>query len=528
MEVHARGVVFVDVGIIRATVKPLEPPGGAPPPTGESLPEALAAGDPRLGGHDPARTGSRRAFVDIVAQVAGRIFNLGLGVVVTLVIVRTLGDRGFGQWATILAVVQIAVTFCDMGLVSVTVNQAARDPDSERAWLGALITLRAALTVPVAVVSMLVVLALSTTSQMRTAGVVLCLALFAGIASAYTAGFQLRVRNDLAIVVVTVNSVLWTATAAAIALAGGGMVAFAFAFVGAAAAATAVNVMLGMRMASVQLAGSRRIWGELARAALAVGGAGLLVTAYVRIDQLIVFETVGARQAGLYGAAYRMLDQAQFVPAAVMTTLFPMIAAAYPADLARVRRLTQAAVAYLAMASLPALAFAIVAGTPVMELLFGREFAAAGPALAILIGAFVCISLAYIIGYLRIAFGLQNTYVAYAAIGLVVNVALNLALVPRYGFIAAAWVTLVTEFLVLALSSRVVLQRLEFRPQVGHFARIVAAATLLGLALWGLQAAGVGVVLLAVAAVFVYVGLLFGVGALSPTELRALARREEP
>lgn len=509
-------------------VKPAEPEGDSPPPTSEVSPEALAAGESRLRANEPARTGRRRAFVDIVAQVAGRIFNLGLGVVVTLVIVRTLGDQGFGQWATIFAVVQIATTLCDMGLVSVTVNQAARQPETEGAWLGALVTLRAALTVPVTLVSVAVVLALSTTSQMRVAGAVLCLTLLTGVASAYTAIYQLRVRNDLAIVVITVNSVLWTASAAAIALAGGGMVAFAVAFIGAAAASTAVNVALGMRMASVQLAGSRRMWGELGRAALAVGGAGLLVTAYVRIDQLIVFEYAGARQAGLYGAAYRILDQAQFVPAAVMTTLFPMIAAAYPADLGRVRRLTQAAVSYLAMASLPALAFAIVAGTPAMELLFGREFAAAGPALAVLTGAFVCISLAYIVGYLRIALGLQNTYVAYAAAGLVVNVALNVLLVPRYGFMAAAWVTLVTELLVLALSSRVVMNKLEFRPQLGRLVQITAATTLMGLALWALRAAGIGVGLLAVAAVVLYVGLLFAVRALSPAELAALLRREEP
>jgi O-antigen/teichoic acid export membrane protein len=513
---------------MRGVVKPSEPEGPVPVATGHNPPDQVGAAEAPPAGGAPVQASRRRAFVDVVAQVIGRIFNLGLGVVVTLIIVRALGDRGFGQWATIFAVVQIATTVCDMGLVSVTVKHAAREPATEGAWLGALVTLRAALTVPVTLASVAVVLALSTTSQMRVAGALLCLTLFTGVASGYTAMYQLRVRNDLAIAVMTVNSVVWTASAAAIALAGAGMVAFAVAFIGAAVASTAFNVVLARRLGSVQLAGSRRMWGELGRAAVAVGGAGLLITAYVRIDQLIVYEYAGARQAGLYGAAYRILDQAQFVPAAVMTTLFPMLSAAYPRDLDRVRRLTQAALSYLAMASLPALSFALVAGRPTMELLFGRDFAAAGPALAVLIGAFVCISLGYIVGYLRIALGLQNTYLVYAALGLVVNVGLNLLLVPRYGFIAAAWVTLITEVLVLALSSRVVLNRLELWPELGPFGRIAAAAAALALGLAALRAAGLGVVALALAAVVLYVGLLFAVRALSVAELTTLLRREEP
>ena len=39
----------------------------------------------------------------------------------------------------------------------------------------------------------------------------------------------------------------------------------------------------------------------------------------------------------------------------------------------------------------------------------------------------------------------QRRFMFNAMAGLVINLGLNLILLPRYGFIAAAWVTLVTE-----------------------------------------------------------------------------------
>ena len=75
------------------------------------------------------------------------------------------------------------------------------------------------------------------------------------------------------------------------------------------------------------------------RVGLGLGAAGILVTLYVKLDQILVFEIAGGHEAGLYAADYRLLDQIQFIPLSVMTTLFPLIAAAYPAYRERVRDL---------------------------------------------------------------------------------------------------------------------------------------------------------------------------------------------
>ena len=195
------------------------------------------------------------------------------------------------------------------------------------------------------------------------------------------------------------------------------------------------------------------------RVGLGLGAAGILVTLYVKLDQILVFKIAGSHQAGLYGADYRLLDQIQFIPASVMTTLFPLIAAAYPHKRDRVRNLLQMTAEYLAMASLPILVFTIVAAYPIVTLLFGEQFGPAAPALPILAGAFVSISFGYLVGNMVVILELQRLFLRYAAIGLVLNAALNVVFIPRYGFLAAAWITLLTEVTVMSLSMRRVLRR---------------------------------------------------------------------
>ena len=48
--------------------------------------------------------GSRRVTADIAVQLIGRVLDLALGVVVTVALVRYLGDSDYGKWATIMSV----------------------------------------------------------------------------------------------------------------------------------------------------------------------------------------------------------------------------------------------------------------------------------------------------------------------------------------------------------------------------------------------------------------------------------------
>jgi O-antigen/teichoic acid export membrane protein len=463
-----------------------------------------------------------RAAADVAIQVLGRALNLVPGIVVTVLLTRALGDDGFGSWSTALAIVQIATPFGDFGLEQVTVRKAAAAREEERHWIGALITLRLAFALPVAIVTAVVQLVVADNSEMAAAGLLLTGTLLLAPLSMTRVAFQTRVRNDLTILVLTVNSILWTAAVIAVAASDGGMVWFAAAFLGSAVASVGLGLWLGTRLSRPRLRGSRQLWRELARIGVPIGVAGLVVTAYVKLDQVMLFSLAGAEDAGLYGAVYRFLDQAQFLPAALMTTLFPIMASSWPADPERVRRIGRLIADYLAIVSLPALGFTLVASEPVVRLLFGDDFLPAADALPILMAAFVVICFGYLAGNLVVILELQRLFLRNALIALAFNVVLNLILIPPYGFVAAAWVTLATEVLVTALTLSAALRRLELTLQLRRMLLATLAAALMTGAVAGLQALGAPVGVLLAAAAVTYPAAVLLVGAVRPAEVRQL------
>jgi O-antigen/teichoic acid export membrane protein len=507
-----------------------EPPAklGAAAPTpaseGEQTLDTGAAGVKS----DAATVTPRRATIDVLVQIVGQILNIALGVVVTLLIVRTLGTTGYGEWATIFSVSTLLGYFASLGLSGVAVRYAAAEPEREADWIGGYATLSAALTVPVVIVYVAIMQAISTSDEMRIASLILALAYFSGVLSTLGTIFRMRVRNDINIAFVSANSVLWAAAVIFISAHKGGMVAFAAAFLGVAVVIQSSQALLAMRTAPVRIRGARAMWRPIMRVGFAVGAGTLLTVMYARIDQVLVFELAPHRsEAGIYGAIYRILDTAGFLPAAVMMTLFPMMSAAHPANPARVKQLMQLAIDYLAMLSLPVLAFSFVAAEPLVELLFGASFAAGAKGLPILMAAYVVICFGYVSGNMVIATDLQRRYVRFAIVGLIVNVAFNIPLIPLYGYIAAAWLTLATNIIVVFPAMHAVLKRIGMRIAPGRLLRTALAATASGLVVAALNGAGAPIGWLLAAMALSYPPFLLALGALDIGELRQVLSRRE-
>lgn len=478
---------------------------------------------------DDGQVGGRRAVADILVQVLARGGNLILGIVVTLVLVRTLGDEDFGRWATILSVTQLAVVFTELGLEPAVVALAARDPDREGAWIGALMSLRLLLAIPVTIISMIVCVILADSGEMALAGVLLSCTMLASAPSAVRAFNQLRVRNDVTMVVLTVNSVLWGAAVILLAVAGGSLVAYAAAFLAVTVTTATLQFILSRPQMRQRLRMARDLWREVLKAGLPLGAAGVIGAASAKAPQIFVFELGGARDAGLYGAAGRLFEQSHFIPMAVMTTLLPIMSVAHKMDPARARRVLDLSLDYLLLAALPAFALTLVAGEQIMTLLFGAQYADAAPALPLLMGAFVFVALNYPLDNMVIVEGKQRELVKIAGAGFAVMLVGNAIGVPAYGFVGAACAVLAAEAVVTALTYRLVSRPLGMKPTDGRLLRILAAGAVLVAVLEVLDVvvgAPLGVIVVALAVV--YPAALLALRGLDLGELRSLLRRRPP
>jgi O-antigen/teichoic acid export membrane protein len=474
-----------------------------------------------------ARDATRqRAARDIVMQVGARIGNLAMGAVVTVLVVRTLGQNGYGQWSTTFGALALIGFFASFGMEGVVVREAARDPEEAHEWIGAMMMLRLIVLLPVMLLSLLTIVLLHRSHEMLVAGAILVVVTPFGGVGTLGLLFQLRVDNRVPMLVLTLRSVLWGAAVVIIYIDHGHMVALAIAMVLSSMIGTLVQALAAFKLDVRMPRPSRKYLREMMRVGLPIGISGALIIAYARIDQIIVYLIAGTNASGLYGSVYNLLDQAHFVPISVLTTLAPVIAASWPGDRARLLRTSRLTAELLALFSLGGLAFAIVASTPVVRLIFGAEFVAAAPALPVLGAAFVFISLGYLNGQLLVVLGLQGKAMRISLIALLFNLCGNLIMVPLVGFMGAAWMTLATEVVVFLSSLAVILRTLELPlPKLGRIGRTATAAVLLGLVLEGLRLAGAPLGALVGATCLCYPALLFALRAIAVGDLRVLLRR---
>jgi O-antigen/teichoic acid export membrane protein len=100
----------------------------------------------------------------------------------------------------------------------------------------------------------------------------------------------------------------------------------------------------------------------------------------------------------------------------------------------------------------------LVFGHWAVVLLFGRAFEGAYPALLLLLPGFVCLALLSLLGQYFASRGFPFFLSLYWLLGFATNLSLNLLLIPRFGFLAAAASSSVAYALVFGLLLRRFLQ----------------------------------------------------------------------
>jgi O-antigen/teichoic acid export membrane protein len=139
---------------------------------------------------------------------------------------------------------------------------------------------------------------------------------------------------------------------------------------------------------------------------------------------------------------------------------------------------------YLLLAGLPIGAFGLLESDRFVALLFGPTYAPSAAAACILLPAATFMFLSNFGETALACVNRWGTIVVVSTLALVVNVALNLGLIPRFGFVGAAWATLVTEALYF-LGGAVALRGYGYRAGwVGITWRPVLATAAFALVLW--------------------------------------------
>jgi O-antigen/teichoic acid export membrane protein len=183
---------------------------------------------------------------------------------------------------------------------------------------------------------------------------------------------------------------------------------------------------------------------RLYAAALPTGLGMALSVAAFRLDIYLLNALTDPASIGLYAGAYRLFEAGQFVPAVVLMVLFPRLAAEDAGSRAG-RRLRLTALATLALAGGGVAVVGWSIARPLVRLFYGSGFEGAAAPLGLLFWATPPMFVNFLLTHDLIARARERRFAALAGGSLVLNGALNLLAIPRYGARGAAMVTVVTE-----------------------------------------------------------------------------------
>jgi O-antigen/teichoic acid export membrane protein len=176
----------------------------------------------------------------------------------------------------------------------------------------------------------------------------------------------------------------------------------------------------------------------------------LLMTIYNRIDSIMIEKLLpdGLEQAGIYAAAYRLLDAVNIFGVLFGTLLLPIFAKMLM-EKEKIEDLTFTAFKLIFAFSATAAICSSTFGTEIMTLLYGENVTTVWVDIfKLLIFSFIPIASVYIFGTLMTANANLRQLNIIAISGVVLNVILNLLLIPKYEVFGATLATLITQSLV--------------------------------------------------------------------------------
>jgi O-antigen/teichoic acid export membrane protein len=174
-----------------------------------------------------------------------------------------------------------------------------------------------------------------------------------------------------------------------------------------------------------------------------------------RADSFIINATRSIRETGVYSVTSGLAETLWYIPNALGTVMFSR-AVDPKADAARIAAvLTRTTIAVALVTAIPA----FIIGPRLVRVVYGSAFTDAGVALRLILPGIVAYSVVAVLSRYIVGQGRPGTGTVILVAGLIVNIAANLVLVPRFGINGAAASSsisyAITALLTLAVFRRV-------------------------------------------------------------------------
>ena len=463
---------------------------------------------------------SRKIFKNSSIVLFGQAFSLLANLAVTVMMARYLGEAGFGIFSYGLVFASFFALIADFGMKPIIVRELARDQWEPATFLGTAIIIRFLLSV-FAILAALASSKLAGYSGQYLAVIVLLALniLFTAKLSTFRITFEAPFHADIemhwpmllrmldsALALLSIYLCVQFSVSLEI------MVA---AFVLSNAPGLLLNAILTCRRRPWRFQLDMRALRFLFKESLPICFYTILVTFLGGVDVFLLKAMQGEEAVGLYAAATRLTTPLQFIPHAIVVSLFPIFSRYHEQTEGGVGRAFQLGFKLILLLGLGFAMTTTFLAPKIIALLYTDDFAASAQPFVLLMWSMVFLFLNFYFVDVLTSANLQKASFYVAAIMLLLNFPANWLLIHSHDIAGAAYAKLLAYAVGSAMLIYFVQKKYRF-PGTGFWLRMVLLIVTFLAAAYYMQSASVIVAL--ATSVLLFVVLIAALGVFDPEE----------
>jgi O-antigen/teichoic acid export membrane protein len=471
----------------------------------------------------------RNSIYGIATQIAIKLLSFTFSVL----IIRRLGADSYGQYVAVQAFGAIFSIFSDLGLGPYAVRQFARWRDASdgleqaKRLYGNILALRL-------ILALLTVILVTAFAWITHRPLFLILAIFInstvlilyGIQGSSDAVLTGMERLDISSKAKVLNQLIFISIGAVVIWIGLGYIGLIIANIIGVAALTYVCWRSTRRLGLIPTAPVLSSWLPLLRASLPFAFIGFALGLSYKFDSVLlnIFRT--NTETGYYNAAYNLIFSLLFFSNAFNIALYPSLTRQAVTAPQKLPQIYARSIRYLLLLSIPIAIGTTILAKNITLFLYGAAYSPVVPALQILIWVLPLMFASEFLGYIVVIANKEKLVARAIMISTGFNVIVNLIVVPRYGYLAAAVMTVLTEAVLVSQYLYTLRQTIRQIDWVTSLLKPLLSAVIMGLMILLINT-HIPLLVTVGVSVLLYTSLLFVFRVLGKEELNFLLRLQQ-
>ncbi len=468
---------------------------------------------------------ARKIAYNVIVSSASKIISTVLALLSIGLITRYLGAFGFGEYATVLAFLALFSAIADLGLYSTATREISRPGADEAKIIGNIFSLRIITSVIVLLLSPAIFWFLPYPIELKEAIFLIAISfIFSSSYQVLNGVFQKNLAMDKVAFVELIGKIIQVSMIfLVIKLDLGFLWIISSLLFNMVFSFTAVY-LLSKKYISFRLRFDFEYWKVFVKESYPLGIAAFIGFIYFKIDTILLSVMKTSAEVGIYNAAYKVIENITFFPTMMAGLVFPIMSQTIFSDKARFKDISDKIYKIFWI-----FVVALVVGTMflsggIVHLIGGSGFEKAAVVLKILIFALAAIFFSNFSNSILIVGNKQKKLMVIMFLAAVFNVVANLIFIPRYSYMAAAWISVLTELFVTGATFYVIIKDLKYLPTAENFYGILSSGVVMATYFFFFQR--INFFLLAISGTAVYVIALWLFGVIKADDIKSIISKK--